>query len=121
MSIQLGDLELSDHLILVGLDSSTMRATQISRSIYGVAIYNNGVALMGGIELSLLSQNHIYYDQLQALRLLEETGEAVSLVHPRGTYRVRITGNDLAPDREVVDPFNDPDLWYSGSIYLLTV
>lgn len=115
----LGTIELSDDLVLDGMDNATQRATEVDRSLYGVSIYNSGVPLIGGRELSLGSVYHVTYAQLLQVQALEATGDAVTLSHTRGNLSVVVTGNDLTPDTQLADPQNATDLWYSGNIYLL--
>lgn len=121
MSIPLGTINLSDHLVLDGLEAAQERADVFTRSLFGVTTRLKGPQFDGGKELRLVSENHITYAQVQEIKALQRSGESVVLVHPRGTFTVVVTAVDLTPDSELADPHNDPDLWYSGTVILMTL
>ena len=121
MSIPLGSIELSDHVVLDGIEVAPERADSFSRSLFGVATRIRGPQFDGGRTLYLVSNNHITYAQMLDIKELQKSGDAVALIHPRGTFTVVVTAVDLTPDTELVDPFNDPDLWYTGTVTIVEV
>ncbi len=120
MSIPLGLIDLSDNLVLDGLESAPERADSYSHSLFGVATRVRGPRFMGGKTLYLVSKNNITYEQMLDIKVLQKSGEEVVLIHPRGTYNVTVTAVNLKPDTDhLVDPHNDPDLWYSGTVTII--
>jgi hypothetical protein len=62
----------------------------------------------------ILTQAHI-----NSIKTLEALGSAVTLIHPRGTFTVYITGIDVEPDTWYADSDDADTLWYSGTINLI--
>lgn len=117
--ITLGDIPLSDHLILDGLEAAPPVAAQQRRTISGRAVVRVD-PLVGGRVLALKGEHHFTLGQLLAIQDLAAAGQLVQLVHHRGTYTVLITGiADPVASFDHADP--TLDAWYSCSINLLEV
>jgi len=121
MAITLGGVTLSDHLVLLGIENAPKVAWSAQRTLGGRQVVQVGPSLTSGRELALQSENHLTQDMVDSVKELEAAGQAVSLVHPRGTYSVVITGVDLEPDTYYVDPDDADLLWYSGTINMIEV
>jgi hypothetical protein len=119
MAVTLGGVTLSDHLVIQGIETAPARAFGGQRLMGGAMHTDVGPALTGGRVLSLQSEFHLTQTDVDAIKELEAAGNAVSLVHPRGTFTVYITGVDVEPDEWLVDPDDADILWYSGIINLL--
>lgn len=114
----LGGVTLSEHLVLSGLEPApgvvhSQRRTLLGESVVQVA------PVQGGRRLSLSGENHFTLAQIQAVKALESAGQAVTLVHDRGTFTVLIVGTPVEPAVDYADPAADD--WYSGEILLIEV
>lgn len=109
--ITLGGITLPDDLVLRGLRAPSVAIDQ-QRTKAGalVALVNR---LSGGRSLEL--HGAFLPAHLDALRAIE--GNEVTLVHPRGTFAVMITGQQSEPWSEHVDEAADD--FEFGSIFLL--
>lgn len=117
----LGGYTLSDHLLLLGLDEAPAQTISQSRTLGGRLVLTM-LPLESGRELSLQSENHITNADLIAIRALYDAGQIVALVHPRLSAEVIITGIDLTPDQDFVNPSaTGAAPWYSGTISLIEV
>lgn len=110
-AITLGGITLPDNLTLRGLRAPTVAVDQ-QRTKGGalIALVNR---LSGGRSLELYGE--YLPAHLDAVRAIE--GTEVTLVHPRGTYAVMVTGQETEPWSERVNPAADD--FEIGSIYLL--
>ena len=121
MTISLGGHTLSDHLLLLGLDEAPAQTISQARTLGGRLVLTM-LPLESGRELSLQSENHITTADLAAVRALYDAGQIVALVHPRLTAEVIITGIDLAPHFDFVNPAaTGAAPWYSGTISMIEV
>jgi len=120
MTVSLGGITLSDHLVLNGLDEAPGIAWSSRRTIGGAA-KTQKQTVTGGRTFELNSEYHITYANMIAIKAKENAGAAVALVHPRLTCNVLIIGVSLEPDTELSNPASATDLWYSGTIKLLEV
>lgn len=113
--ISLGGISLSDNLLLKGLRGEPV-AVDVQRSEGGVAQVL--VAQMeGGRVLGL--EGYFTAAQVDALMDMAMLRQPVTLVHPRGTFSVLITGSSLEDWIEYVEP--DPDDFEVGTINLIEV
>ena len=116
--INLGGVALSDHLILDGLENAPGIVVNQRRTITGKSVVQHA-PLLGGRSLSLLSASHLTLQQVQDIKTIENNGVAVTLVHPRGSFSVLVTGTELTQDEECVDI--ESDAWFSGTINMIEV
>lgn len=118
MTVTLGSITLSDHLVLTGLENAPAIAPRQLRTLAGYAVIQQGFNI-GGRILALVSENHLDLDDVTAIRTLFALGQPVTLTHHRGTFVVLITGINVEP----VTNYSDPDgaVWHSGEINLLEV
>lgn len=122
MTISLGSRTLSDHLILQGIESAASVAYSARRTLGGRMVTQLGPTMSSGRELALQSENHLSFADVAAIKALANLGQPVSLVHPRLTATVLITGVDVTADSNFVNPAaSGADPWYSGTINLLEV
>jgi hypothetical protein len=122
MATTLGGVTLSDHLILLGIESAPGVAWSARRTLGGRQVVQVGPRLVGGRELILQSENHLTRANLLAVKALEVAGVPVALVHPRGTFSVLITAIDVEADFDFVNPdATGAAPWYSGTISLIEV
>jgi hypothetical protein len=119
MTVSLGGIVLDDNLVLDGLEDYPARARSTRRTLGGRMVIQVGVALAAGRELTLSGENHFTLAQIHAVKALEESGQAVSLVHHRGTFTVIVTATTVEPAFGYADPVADD--WYSGSITMIEV
>ena len=112
----LGNVTLSDHLILDGLETAPMVAHSQRRTLTGESVVQ-AAPMVGGRALSLRSENHLTLEQINQVRDL--AGQVVSLVHHRGTFSVLVISIDVEAALDHADPKTDD--WYSGTINLLEV
>ena len=119
MTISIGGITLSDHLLLLGIEEAAGVAMSSRRTLGGRMVVDVGPSLTAGRLLSLRGENHFTFSQISSIKSLEALGQAVSLVHPRGTFSVHITGVEV--DQTI--PYSTPAAadWYSGVINLLEV
>lgn len=113
--ITLGGLQLSDNLLLKGLRGEPV-AVDMQRSDEGVAL-----VLVAPIEGGRLLTLDGYFTaaQVDSLMDMARLRKPVTLVHPRGTISVLITGSSLEDWIEYVEP--DPDDYEVGTINLIEV
>lgn len=111
----LGDLELSAHLILNGLESGSRVAGSTRRTLGGQSVHQY-TPLSGGRSLELVGNNAFTLAQINQIKDLEGEAQEVVLVHHRGTFTVFVTGVDPEPAFEFANP--DDDEMYSATIYL---
>lgn len=117
MTVSLGGLALSDHLML---DIGPAAAAVNQRRLIGGAPCVQTDPSTGGRVLTLQGEHHFTLAQIESIRAMQAQGLPVDLVHHRGTFRVVITDtSDLAPSFALADP--SPDDWYSGTITLIEV
>ena len=123
MTISLGGLTLSDHLYLDGIDNAPAVAYSARRTIGGRQVVQVGPLLVRGRTLSLQSEGHISHAEVASIKTMESLGLAVTLVHPRGTFSVLITGTELEPDEFLSNPDSAAagSIWYSGTITMIEV
>lgn len=117
MTITLGSMSLSDHVILRGLDDAPQHAWSQRRLLSGRLLVQRGSVFTGGRTLTLSGENCFTKADIEALRNMVTARATVSLVHPRGTYSVMITAVTPTPLYEYVDP-EDDDI-YSADITLI--
>lgn len=109
---------LSDHLVLDGLESAPLVVANQQRTLTGVSVVQVAIN-QGGRVLTLNGQNHFTLAQVAAIKALEGTGQAVTLIHHRGTFIVLIVKAEFTPARDLANP-TDED-WYSGEITMIEV
>jgi len=116
MTVSLGGISLSDHLVLDGIETAKHVAMSARRTLGGRMVIQVGATLTGGRELTLSGKNHFTLNQINAIKELEKLGQSVQLIHPRGTFVVFVTETPVTPTVSYVDPEGND--WYSGSIIL---
>lgn len=118
MTVTLGGLVLSDELILSGLETAKNVVVSQRRSLAGRSITRIDPA-PGGRTLTLSGENHFTLGQITAIKELAATCQAVTLVHHRGTYHVKIIDTPVVPAIDYANPSDDE--WYSGEITMIEV
>lgn len=118
MTVSLGGVILSDHLVLEGLETGPLVAYSIKTTLGGSAIVqSDDMDADIGIKLRLQGENHFTLQQIQDVRALR--GQTVELIHPRGTYQVIVLKTPAEPAINYADPVADD--WYGGEIIMITV
>lgn len=116
MTVTLGGIALSDHLILTGIETSSGVSVN-SRRLLGGTVNHQVAAVIGGRDLALNGDGyHFTLDQITAVKVLEAIRQPVELVHPRGILTVLITGTPVEPEEPLAD--QQGDSWYGGEILL---
>lgn len=119
MTVSLGGITLSDDLTL-DIKPSGVGYSQV-RLIGGASVVQADGST-GGRTMVLNSAMHMTKVQLEQIRTLQSLGQAVALVHHRGSFDVLITDtSDMADDSDIADPDNDPTLTVSGNITMIEV
>ena len=121
MTVSLGGITLSDHLVLLGIEEAPRRAMSSRRTLGGRMVVQMGPLLDRGRDLSLQSEGHLTLVQVSAIKALEAAGQPVVLSHPRGTFHVIVTGLEVEPDEQLVNPASTTLQWWSGTITLIEV
>ena len=116
MTITLGGITLSDHLVLSGLETAKDIVVNQRRSLTGESIIQSG-PVSGGRTLTLSGDKHWTLAQIQAVKALAALGQTVTLVHDRGTFTVLIVTTPVEPVIEYVDPAATD--YYSGDITMI--
>lgn len=118
MTVSLGGVALSDHLVLDGLEAAPLVGYSVDITLGGQAVVQTDeMDAAVGLELQLRGENHFTLAQLQAVRALR--GQTVSLVHHRGTMDVVVLNTEIEPTIDYADPAGTD--WYSGVITMITV
>lgn len=110
--------DLSDDLVLDGLENAPGIVVNQQRTLTGVSVVQVGTNL-GGRVLVMNGINHFTLAQVNEIKALECTGQAVTLTHHRGTFNVLIVSATFTPARDLADPTDDD--WYSGEISMIEV
>lgn len=117
MTVSLGGITLSDHLILT-IGPAGVAHSQ--RRLIGGASVVQADGNIGGRSLMLQGEHHWTLGQVEQLRSLEALALPVDLVHHRGAFTVLIIdSSDLTPSTDYANP-TDAD-WYSGSLTMIEV
>jgi len=117
MTVSLGGLTLSDHLILT-IGPAGVAHSQ--RRLIGGASVVQADGNIGGRSLVLQGEHHWTLGQIEQIRLLQAQALPVDLAHHRGSFTVLIIDTtDLMPSADYADP-TDAD-WYSGTITMIEV
>lgn len=117
MTVSLGGIVLSDHLILDGLESAPVVASSVRRTLgMRPVVRTLAGSTVGGRELTLSGENHFTLAEVAALRGVAAAGQPVTLVHHRGTFVVTIIRIESEATIRYADPTVDD--WYSAVIYL---
>ena len=117
MTVSLGGIALSDHLALT---IGQLPAGISQRRLIGGASVVQADGSSGGRSLTISGEHHWTLAQVEQLRTLQAAGQAVTLVHHRGTFQVVIADtSELAPSIEYANPTAAD--WYSGSIAMIEV
>lgn len=117
MTVSLGGITLSDHLTLT---IGQLPAGISQRRLIGGASVVQADGSSGGRTLTLSGEHHWTLAQVEALQVLQAAGQAVTLVHHRGTFQVVIGDtSELAPSIEYANPTAAD--WYSGSVSMIEV
>lgn len=119
MTVRLGTVDLSDHLILDGLESAPGVAYTARRLLGGRMHITVGPTLVRGRTLTLTAENHFTLAQISAIKEQESAGLPVTLTHHRGLFTVLVI--EVAVDQTVRYSDPDPDDWYSGTITMIEV
>lgn len=85
----LGDLELSPHAVLRGLEAPSL-TYEDKRTIGGKLVYRLAVAIKGRALTLDLTEGHATVGELRAIRDLVDAGEPVTLRHHTWTGTVRV-------------------------------
>jgi len=118
MTVSLAGISLADDLTL---DTQGAGVAFSQRRLIGGSSVVQADGNVGGQTL-VLGSEYPYWtlSQVEQLRALQSLGQAVELVHHRGTYQVFIADtSNLAPDDQYADP--EEDDWYIGTITLIEV
>lgn len=121
MTVTLGALTLSSHLVLEGIEAAPGRAMSMQRTLGGRQVVQIGPPLDGGRVLALQSEGHLTLANVTAVKALEKAGTAVTLTHPRGTFSVIVTGVEVEPDELIVNAESSTTQWWSGTISMIEV
>lgn len=113
MTVSIGGIALSEHLILSGIETAPDIVVN-PRRLMGGELDIQTDPISGGRELSLSGDNHFTLAQITAIKVLAGQGQAVELVHPRGTFNILIKGTPVEPSRAFSDPVGED--MYSGEI-----
>lgn len=117
MTVTLGGVTLSDELTLT---IGQLPAGISQRRLIGGASVVQADGSSGGRTLTLAGEHHWILAQVEQLRSLQAAGQAVTLVHHRGTFQVVIADtSELSPSIEYANPTAAD--WYSGSISMIEV
>lgn len=117
MTVTLGGITLSDDLVLT---IGPLAPGFSQRRLIGGASVVQADPASGGRPLALAGEHHWTLAQVTALRDLQAAGQALTLVHHRGTFSVLILDtSELAPSIDYANPTAAD--WYSGSISLIEV
>jgi hypothetical protein len=119
MTVTLGGITLSDHLILEGIENAPDIAFSSQRTLGGKMILAMGPSLEGGRSLVMQAENHFLLSQITAVKALAKLGQTVTLVHHRGTFSVKILSVEVTPTEDFSNP--GTDAWYSGTITMIEV
>jgi len=114
----LGSVQLSDHLVLDGIENAPGIAWSQRRTVTGEPVVQV-TPVSGGRKLTLSAENHLTLAQVQAIKEIEAAGQPVTMVHHRGSFQVLVVGVDVAPSIVHADP--GPEDWYSGTITMIEV
>lgn len=117
MTVSIGGMALSDDLVLDGLETSRPAAVSVRKTL-GLKTVVRSLAgeTTGGRLLTLSGEYHFTLAELSAIRDLQATGSALSLVHHRGTFTVVILAIEAEPATVYANPGSDA--WYSATITL---
>jgi hypothetical protein len=117
MTVSLGGLTLSDELVL-DIKGAGVGYSQ-TRLIGGASVVQADGS-SGGRTLTLTGEHHWTLAQVTAIQAMQSVGQAVSLVHHRGTFTVLIVDTStLEPSIPYANPQSTD--WYSGSLTLIEV
>lgn len=117
MTVSLGGITLSDHLVLT---IGQLPAGISQRRLIGGASVVQADGSSGGRTLTLAGEHHWTLAQVEALQVLQASGQAVTLVHHRGAFQVVISDtSELQPSIEYANPTAAD--WYSGSVSMIEV
>lgn len=111
MSTMLGNIELSDHLLLRGLLSWPRVQLDAKRTIDGLYLAEPSAPMQGGRPLTLDGTGgHFTAGQIRAILALQAQGQPVQLQHVQGVFNVWITAI-ISPEFYFLDPsdFDDAD------------
>lgn len=114
----LGSVQLSDNLVLDGIESAPGIAWSQRRTIMGASVVQV-TPVSGGRRLTLVSGGHLTISQAEAVRTVMEAGQPVTLVHHRGTFSVLVVSIEVEPDTRYADPA--PGDTCSGTITMIEV
>jgi len=118
VSVSIGGIPLAEDLTL---DPQGSGVAFSQRRCIGGASVVQADGNVGGQTL-VLGSEYPYWTlaQVEQIRALQSLGQAVELVHHRGTYQVFIADtSNLTPDDQYADP--EEDDWYIGTITLIEV
>lgn len=116
--MMLGSVELSDHLVLDGLEPAADLVATSRRLIGGAAVVQTD-GNQGGRVLRLVAENHLTLQQIQDVKALAALRQPVTMTHHRGSFVVLITGTPVDPATTYADPAAED--WYSGEITMIEV
>lgn len=117
MTISIGTVTLSEHLLLPGIKNIPLRAGS-SRMTLGGRYVEQSIALESGQEIELVdpgSYGVLTGAQIDAINAYRASGEIVVFVHPQGTWNVLVVGVEVQLSDEVADP-DSGDITYYGTI-----
>lgn len=116
--ISLGNIVLSDDLMLMGIDNQKSVKVRQTRTITGesfITVAKN----IGGRTLALVGEFDFTLDIVNQINTLGASGGKVTLIHPRGIFTVIITGVVFTPATKNPEP--ELAEWYSGEITMIEV
>lgn len=113
MPVKLGDIILSNELLLDGLEEAPDVAVIQKRTVVGRSIVRVDPT-PGGRQLTLSGENHVTLEQITAIKQLAALGQLVRLEHHRGSFNVYIIGVKATPTVGYADPIGSD--WYSCEI-----
>jgi hypothetical protein len=117
MTVSLGGIALSDHLVLdIGGAGVAFSQRRLIGGSSCVQVNGNS----GGRQLTLGGVNHWTLEQVDQVRALEAAALPVTLIHHRGIFQAVITSTtDLKPMRAYANPIGADR--YSGTITLIEI
>jgi hypothetical protein len=114
----LGSVELSDELVLDGLETSPLLAYSQYTTIYGARGLQSTV-LSGGRTLELGGGKHFSLTDIWNIQALISAAAPVTMTHERGTFTVRVLA--VEPEPAVLRSNPDPDAIYEAVVTLMEV
>lgn len=127
MTVQIGNIVLSDHLRLRGILTAPTRAVQPYISFDGTVdvlslpAQSKRMLVIEAVRNGSKIEGYFTRTQIEGMRSIADAGQATTLIHDRGTFTVLITGgfDTITPIINYRNPSSSAR--YVGAITLLEV